>query len=376
MNLPPIIGHERRWAALARAFDKGQIPGTLLITGPPHVGKATLVTRYAQLLLCPQVGVDTAGLPAPCGQCTTCHQVSQGRAMNLRVFAPIVRSAPEADWVVAPEQLDSSVIPIEMARKVADEALYKPFGAGRKVISIAQIDHFTTDAMQTLLKTFEEPPQGTHLVLTADNVCCIAATVLSRCWHLPLTRVPDAQIDAWLQQQFPAASETQLREAELVAAGRPGAAWRELDRLTAPEGAASTRLQTLLDLLRRTETGAPVAALGCTEQALKLAKLWWAEDTDAHFDAKSAPGKVGRASAARFLDELAVAARLGWAEQAMQGGRNLESAASRLDLIRKTRHYVIRNANVNVALDAMFGRMIGLSANRTAGVPLRRGQHY
>lgn len=351
-----LIGHERRWAALARAFGKGKMPHTLLVSGPPHVGKSAFVLRYARLLLCPNVAPDAQGLPAPCGECRVCHQVEIETYPDYRVFRPIVGEADEKDWVIASEFLDSSIITVKVARRFTDEAMLKPLNPPRKVLWMAQVDRMNESAQNALLKTFEEPPAGTFIVLTTDNPKRLRETILSRCWHLQLTPAPDAEIEAWLRPQFPGATPAQMTEALRAAAGRPGAAWRELEQATNQEGERTSRFALAADMLERMDRAQPVGALGFTEEALKLAKLWWEEDAGDSADAKKAAAKANRAAAARFLDELMQAGRSRWAQNPAEGA----AMAARLDLMRKTRHYILRNANTNLALDVMFGRLIAL----------------
>ena len=70
-------------------------------------------------------------------------------------------------------------------------------------------------------------------------------------------------------------------------------------------------------------------------------------------------------AAARFLDELTLAGRARWiCEENGEPGRR--SGSLRLDQIRKTRHYILRNANLNLALDVMFGRLIALRPQKNS----------
>lgn len=355
-----LVGHQARWNGLARAFAKGQIPQTLLISGPPNVGKSTFVRRYAQLLLCPNLR-EIEGLPAPCETCKTCHQVEIETFPDYRVFRPIIS---KAEPVAAPEVLDSSLISVEVARAFAEEAIRKPFGA-RKVLVMAQFERANEEAQNALLKTLEEPAAGTFLVLTCENVRNLRATVLSRCWHLPFPTVSEREIEAWLRREFGAVSPRAMDEALRVGAGRPGAAWREMKRLEDGEGARRSRFAVATEMLHKLDGASPVAALGLTEEALKWATVWWEEDAGESTDLKKLGAKGPRAAAARFLDELMVAGRALWME-GLDGG---ESGALRLDQIRKTRHYILRNANRQLALDVMFGRLIALRSRPIASAP-------
>ena len=366
--MKPLVGHQLRWNGLARAFSRGQIPQTLLISGPPHVGKSTFVLRYAQLLLCPNLENDENGLPAPCGSCKVCHQVEIETFLpDYRVFRPVI-SAGEP--TTAPETLDSSVILISQARAFIEEAIRKPLAGPRKLLVMPQFDKIVPGVENTLLKTLEEPSSGTFLVLTTENVRNLRETILSRCWHLPLAPVGDAEIEAWLRGEFSGISSPEMDEALRAGAGRPGAAWREAKRLQESEETQKSRFAIASEMLSRLEGATPVAALGLTEDALKWAALWWEEDAGAGVDLKKLGSKGPRAAAARFLDELMIAARVLWVNSLDSS----EVGAARLDQMRKTRHYILRNANRQLALDVMFGRLIALRP-RTASPSAREGRN-
>lgn len=357
--MTPLIGHQARWSALARAFAKGVVPQTLLITGPPNVGKTTFVTRYAQLLLCADLQTGADDLPAPCGVCKPCHQVEIGTFPDYRFIRPVISASEKT---TAPEFLDSSVILGETARIFNHEAELKPVVGARKVLVMHQFDRANDTAQNAMLKTLEEPPASTSLVLTSENSRSLRETILSRCWHLQLVPAPLTEIGDWLKNQFPDAPAEQIEIALRACLGRPGAAWRELDRLQNATDENGSRFQIAWEMLERLDAATPVAALGFTAEAIGWADIWWDEDAGEEADAKKLASKGKRAAAARFLDELMVAARARW----MNDPHSYAQGASRLDQMRKAREYILRNANLQLALDVMFGRLIA-AGNRESG---------
>jgi len=286
------------------------------------------------------------------------------------VFRPLVASAEEKDWVYAPEELDSSIITIGVARRFAEQAGLKPFGGSRKVLVLTQIDRMNDEAQNALLKTFEEPAPSTYLVFTTDNAARLKPTVLSRCWHLPLVPVSSERIESWLREKFPNADNGHLRAAVLAAHGCPGLAWNALAQVAGADGEDEhpPRFQVTAQMLAKLDSVGPVGALALTEEAIKWARIWWEEDAGEGADLRKYAAKVNRAQIVHFLDELALGARIRWVgsldQPAIAG-----CWAGRLDLMRKTRQYILRNANPNLALDVMFGRLIAMrapGARRTA----------
>ena len=95
-------------------------------------------------------------------------------------------------------------------------------------------------------------------------------------------------------------------------------------------------------------------------EAIKWADIWWNEDAGEEADAKKLASKGKRAAAARFLDELMVAARARW----MNDPASYAQGAARLDQMRRAREYILRNANLQLTLDVMFGRLISARFKR------------
>lgn len=387
-----IVGHQKRWAALARAFAKESVPQSLLVSGPGQVGKETLVRRYAQLLLCPNTVSTQDNLPAPCGSCRVCHQVEIETFPDYKVFRPLVAAArEEKDWIIAPDVLEGSILTVDVARRFGDEAMRRPLVGQRKVMVIVQSERMNIEAQNALLKTFEEPVRGLCILLLADNPSQLLPTVRSRCWHLPLGLVPEDETSAWLHAQFPEAPQETIQQALQVAGGRPGAAWRETKRLLIQDDDSETLLPRFAEmekLVARIMRSQPVGALGLTEESLRLARLWWNEDQNAikaahksgKSDGKKLDAKEVRSATARFLDELTTVYRARWAQSLKTennggaAGATAEVWADGLDQVRRTRHYILRNANTNLALDVLFGRLI--SAHRiTRNTEARNGRH-
>jgi DNA polymerase III delta prime subunit len=382
-----IIGHEKKWRALSRAFSRGITPQTLLISGPARVGKSTLITRYAQLLLCQDVA-EVGGVAQPCGVCRICRQVESETFPDFRVTRPAVMSAEkENDRIVAPEEMESSIINKAQAREFGAEAMMRPQVGARKVMLIQQADHMENDAQSVLLKTWEEPINGLTIILLVENPDKLLPTVRSRCWHLRLGLAPAADIEAWLQTRASTrglnVSPEVVRDAVLLAAGRPGAAWREIERAhrAALEGEAAlaTRFAQTSALVERMRRSQSFASLSFTEAAQSLAQKWWDEDRalDAEAargsgknDAKKSANKETRSALARFLDELSGVYRARWLEslRAASTREETQAWARGLDLIRKTRHYILRNANAALALDVMFASLQSLQAPKAREV--------
>ncbi|MEO6908826.1 MAG: hypothetical protein ABI210_13150 [Abditibacteriaceae bacterium] len=354
-----LIGHQIRFAALAQAAMDGRVPQTLLISGEPHLGKNTFARYFAQLLLCENLTQTDDNTSQPCGTCRSCHQVEIGAHPDYAVYRPKTASADNSP--TAPTDLVSSVISVDQAREFSSKAQSRPVNGERKVMVMEQADRMTIQAQNALLKTFEEPARGLTIILLCDNSNVLLPTVRSRCWEIRLGLVDDTQIRDWLKTLDNSVGDTAIDLALSAARGRPGIAWREWQRSQNSE-AHAPRLSQIDNWVDQFAQSMPVAALKFSADAQKLAMQWWEEDialeTDEEFSLKGADAKVTRSAVAHFLDLLMAVYRIRWRQAAAANAANW---ASGLDAIREARHYILRNANTNLALDILFSRLLGES---------------
>jgi len=185
---------------LSAAWRAGRLPHALLIHESPGAGGEWLAQWVAQLVLCGE------GPRAPCGSCTACRRVA-------------ARAHPDLTWLT-PEE-NSRQIRIEQVRELAAELALTSHGGGYKAGILSPADFMNRFAANALLKTLEEPPQQTLLVLVATAPSRLPPTVLSRCQRLSVRAPSRAQALAWLNRArgphaWDAALDT-LGEAPLIA---------------------------------------------------------------------------------------------------------------------------------------------------------------
>ena len=182
--LPPVGGvtpvptwTQGQRGTLTAAFGAGRMPHALLIHEAPGAGGEWLATWAAQLVLCQR------GTPGPCGACAACR----------RVWA---HQHPDLAWVRPAE--DSQQIRIEQVRDLAADLALTSHAGGYKVGIVTPADALNRFAANALLKTLEEPPARTLLVLVTTQPSRLPATVLSRCQRLRVRAPARAEGVAWL----------------------------------------------------------------------------------------------------------------------------------------------------------------------------------
>lgn len=216
------------FAQLIGLARQGRLPHALLLTGPDGVGKGRLADLLAQALLCPTP--TPAGLG--CGRCSACRPYLAGVHPDFTLLAP--------DEPGKPIRVDA------IRAFCATLQLTSQFAHG-KVGLLRPAEAMNPAAANSLLKTLEEPPEGTFILLVSAQPAHLPMTVRSRCqrWEIG---VPEREIAiAWLAQQPQVAGEDPNLLLDLVE-GRPLAALS----LASPERLAARRrwLESLLHLLR------------------------------------------------------------------------------------------------------------------------------
>lgn len=145
--------------ALIEQYAVHKAPHALLLTGQVGVGKATLAVLLSQALLCENA-------EKPCGECPGCQKARNQSHTNLLV-------------VKAAENQRS--VKVEQARTLLANLSTYPFSAGPRAVLLEQVDTFTPQAQNALLKALEEPDSATFFLLTCENLRAVLTTIRSRC---------------------------------------------------------------------------------------------------------------------------------------------------------------------------------------------------
>jgi DNA polymerase III subunit delta' len=177
-------------------------PHALLMVGPRGVGKRTLALNFAKALLCEAPRED--GLA--CDACPSCGYVNAGQHPDLRLMEPFEF---EDDGEV--KALDA--IPVGHVRALTAWTQVTSHRGRAKVAVIVPAEAMNVAAANALLKTLEEPPPDTYLILVAHQPGRVQATLRSRCRRF-VAPLPDAAAArAWLAAQGVANPEPVLAQA-------------------------------------------------------------------------------------------------------------------------------------------------------------------
>ncbi len=273
MRLSDVRHQEAAHDRLQRAFRAGRMPHAYLLTGPRGIGKEMLATRLAALLLCeqpvelPPSTEATAGEPArhdACGRCVACELSAAGTHPDFhRIYRELSKLHPKKD-IRNRKAIDLSVGVIR--HFLIDPAGLSPSLGRAKVFLVAEGERLSIGAQNALLKTLEEPPDRSYIILLAASADTLLDTTRSRCHRVALQTLPTPFIREHLIERRGASPQAATFLAEM-AEGSVGAAIRFLDC------DLFAGVPALLDLLGRS----PADPLGCgaamLETGLEMAKV-------------------------------------------------------------------------------------------------------
>lgn len=264
-------------AQVVTAAGRNRLPHAILIHAAPGLGGEPLASWIAAFVLC-----ETRA-EAPCGRCPACKLHSAG-------------NHPDLLWVTREEE--ARQLQIDQIRALCDRFALKSYRGGYKVAIVAPADLMTANAANALLKTLEEPPPQSLLILCSARPSRLPATIVSRCQRLTIPTPPRELALTWLSSQAPAdwsrvlefAAGAPLRALELRAN-----AFEELDQ----------EMTQALKRLARHELDIPATAERWAKNALER-RLEWIETwvTDSIRAALRAPADLHSAGGIRKIRGL------------------------------------------------------------------------
>jgi len=192
-----FIGNEEVKESLQRLLDSGRMPGSLLFTGEEGIGKKLFALEMAKALNCRnRVGVEA------CDECSSCKRISGS------TFPPFGNADDDKERMIWSEHADiamvrpyKQIIRVKPMRELEREANFRPFEGAARVFIVEDAEYMNDQAANALLKTLEEPPPTSHLILTTTNPTALLATIRSRCQIIRFAPIASEALERFLIEQ-------------------------------------------------------------------------------------------------------------------------------------------------------------------------------
>jgi DNA polymerase-3 subunit delta' len=184
-----IVGQSRALSLLQRSLEAGSLSHAYLLVGPAHVGKMTLALDLARAVNCD-------GVEPPCGECTSCQRIAEGKHADIQV---IDLGGGDGDSAESESRVKISVEQIE---QMQHSAFLPPFEGRCKVFILDGAEFLSIGAANRLLKTLEEPVGGVVFILLTVNEKLLPATIVSRCQRIELAPLGTAEVEAVLASRW------------------------------------------------------------------------------------------------------------------------------------------------------------------------------
>jgi DNA polymerase-3 subunit delta' len=210
MPFSELIAQDRALAPLRSALRRGALHHAYLFGGPEGVGKAQAAQLLAQAANCE--GPGAPGRDDPCGECGPCRKIAKGVHPDVLVLREERTMAKAGAWEPKGGRAPSKDVVVDQIRDVVDRRLsMRRFEGRRRFVVIDPADAMNVAAQNALLKTLEEPPDDTTLVLVASSPDALLPTVRSRCMRVSFAPLPPEAVAARLMPGAPGIAARRLK---------------------------------------------------------------------------------------------------------------------------------------------------------------------
>lgn len=180
MSFAEVVGHVKQLETLRAALSTQRLHHAYLFLGPEGVGKRTVAMALAQAIHCDESNGDS------CGNCVNCARLNDANHPDVRVIGPLA---------------GKNEITIQQIRELERDLRYRSFSGKRKIAIVDPAAAMNPSAQNALLKTLEEPPENSLIILIAPNGGRLLPTLRSRCLRLTFAPLPRVEVAAFLKNR-------------------------------------------------------------------------------------------------------------------------------------------------------------------------------
>ena len=188
MSFATLVGNERNKKILQRLLRGGRAGATLIFAGPEGVGKRQFALTMAKVANCRESGDDS------CDRCPVCRRIDEG------THGDIINVTP-----------DGQFIKVAQTRAMNEEVFYRPREGRQRFFLIDEAERLRDESANSLLKTLEEPPSTSTIILITSRPDALLQTIRSRAQRLTFAPLSLAEMESFLAARYPRpAAETSL----------------------------------------------------------------------------------------------------------------------------------------------------------------------
>jgi len=181
MSFKDVLGHSMPIELLKRAIKQDKVSHSYLFLGNEGIGKKWVALQFAKTLNCLEGSGEQGDA---CDRCTSCKKIDHHLHPDVLVIEP-----------------EGQTLKVDQVRQMQRDLAYRPYEGQRRVCILTAADRMAPNMSNTLLKTLEEPPLHTVIVLLANNPRLLLPTILSRCQPIRFHPLPIRLVSNWLTER-------------------------------------------------------------------------------------------------------------------------------------------------------------------------------
>lgn len=174
-----IVGQNEIKNYLIKSVNEKSLSHGYIFEGPKSIGKIELAKVFAQSIFCENFGVE------PCNKCNACKKINTDNHPDLHII-----------------DIEDESIKRELVDQIIESVYIKPYEADKKIYIINNSHNMTLQAANTFLKTLEEPPKDTVIILLSTNSELLLPTIVSRCQVIKFKRINKNEIKKLLINKY------------------------------------------------------------------------------------------------------------------------------------------------------------------------------
>lgn len=177
MSFNDILGHEKPIKSLQQGITREKVVHSYLFLGPEGIGKSLVALQFAKALNC----LEGEAMVDACDHCISCKKINRFVHPDVSFIEP-----------------EGQTLKVDQVREMQKTLAYRPYEGKYRVFILTAADRMAPHMSNTLLKTLEEPPPRTVIILLANHSRWILPTILSRCQPIRFNPLPSRLVSQWL----------------------------------------------------------------------------------------------------------------------------------------------------------------------------------